>query len=53
MQTELASAPHHCPHRLAPESIAAIEQLRRQRQTGDDEPEDSAYALAGDRSPSA
>jgi transposase InsO family protein len=29
-----SSAPHHCPHRLAPESIAAIEHLRRQRQSG-------------------
>ena len=29
-----SSAPHHCPHRLAPEHIGAIEQLRRQRQTG-------------------
>ena len=29
-----SSAPHHCPHRLAPAHIAAIAQLRRQRQTG-------------------
>lgn len=29
-----SSAPHHCPHRLAPDVIAAIEQLRRQRQSG-------------------
>ena len=29
-----SSAPRHCPHRLATELIAAIEQLRRERQTG-------------------
>lgn len=29
-----SSAPHHCPHRLAAHLIAAIEQLRRQRQSG-------------------
>lgn len=29
-----SSAPHHCPHRLAAEVVAAIEQLRRQRQSG-------------------
>lgn len=29
-----SSAPHHCPHRLAAEVIAGIEQLRRQRQSG-------------------
>jgi transposase InsO family protein len=29
-----SSAPHHCPHRLAGDVIAAIERLRRQRQSG-------------------
>lgn len=29
-----SSQPHHCPHRLAAEQIAAVERLRRQRQTG-------------------
>lgn len=29
-----SSRPHHCPHRLAAEQIAAVERLRRQRQTG-------------------
>lgn len=29
-----SSAPHHCPHRLAPDLVAAIARLRRQRQTG-------------------
>jgi transposase InsO family protein len=29
-----SSAPHHCPHRLGSEQIAAIAQLRRQRRTG-------------------
>lgn len=29
-----SSAPHKCPHQLPAEQVAAIEQLRRQRQTG-------------------
>ena len=29
-----SSAPLHCPHRLAGEHIAAVERLRRERQTG-------------------
>jgi len=29
-----SSAPHTCPHQLTAEQIAAIEQLRRERQTG-------------------
>jgi len=29
-----SSAPRRCPHRLRPEQIARIEQLRRERQTG-------------------
>ena len=29
-----SSTPHHCPHHLPTEQIAAVEQLRRQRQTG-------------------
>ena len=29
-----SSAPRHCPHRLAADQTAAVEQLRRQRQTG-------------------
>jgi transposase InsO family protein len=29
-----SSAPHHCPHQLAADRIVAVEQLRRQRQTG-------------------
>jgi transposase InsO family protein len=29
-----SSRPHHCPHRLSAEQIAAVEQLRRQRQSG-------------------
>ena len=29
-----SSSPHHCPHRLASAQVAAIEHLRRQRQTG-------------------
>jgi transposase InsO family protein len=29
-----SSAPGHCPHRLAADQIAAVERLRRQRQTG-------------------
>jgi len=29
-----SSAPHHCPHRLDAAQIAAIERLRRDRQTG-------------------
>lgn len=29
-----SSAPHHCPHLLADTQVAAIERLRRQRQTG-------------------
>lgn len=32
--SDRSSAPHHCPHRLDPERITAIEQLRRQRQSG-------------------
>jgi hypothetical protein len=29
-----SSAPHSCPHQLAADQIVAVEQLRRQRQTG-------------------
>lgn len=29
-----SSAPHHCPHRLAPPQVDRIRELRRQRQTG-------------------
>lgn len=32
--TDHSSAPHRCPRQLSAEQIAAVEQLRRQRQTG-------------------
>lgn len=32
--SDRSSAPLHCPHRLAAEQIAAVEQLRRERLTG-------------------
>ena len=32
--TDRSSRPHHSPHRLAAEPIAAVERLRRMRQTG-------------------